>query len=1332
MNTRRPLAAVNLAARQHHREREFWMEYLAGEFATAQFPADRPTAQRSKTSAEHSFTIDRKLSETLIRVSGASDLLLQMVLMSGLAVMVHEYTGKEDFLLGTSILQQKRRGDFLNTVLVLRNRICPAATFRKVLRDTRQATEQAFAHQNYPYETLAHQLGSDRDGGLFDIALVLENIQAVSYLDAADAQITFVMQRESDRVAGTIVYDDVRYRQSAIKRLAGQYTHILSQLIANPNLVLERVDLVLPAESQLQLNELSDGGYSPRPFATMNEWLRDTWRKHADRKAVVAEGQSLSYAELDRRTSQLAHFLRDHYSVRPGDLIAVRMGRSAELITALVGILRAGAAFLPMDRSFPFERINYILADSGARLLITDSTSHEPGLAAVPTMVIDELAIQLADMPAEEPEVAVATEHPLYVIYTSGTTGKPKGVVIPHKALVNYQHWFVKAYGICPEDATVLFGSVAFDLSYTSLWSVLLAGGRLHILPDSPYLEPAALIDTLRQSRITYLKLTPSQFELVVKAPDFSIAVRDFQMRLLVLGGETLRTVDVDRYFAHDPTVTFVNHYGPTETTIGTLSCAFKYSDWQGYRRSPTVGRPIANTKAFIAGSDLKLKPRGAVGEICVAGDGLADGYLNRDDLTEERFVEDPFPESGGRLYRTGDLGRWSADGYIEFIGRNDDQIKIRGYRVEPSEVGHVLHAHPDVASGVVVSRESRDGSPVLVGYYIAEKELAHEELRAYLQERLPEYMVPCCIMRIAVLPLTANGKLDASILPEPSPESFAAGQSYVAPRNETEQRLADVWQQLLERERIGTRESFFELGGQSLKAIKLIALVQQEFGVRLEVNDVFNHPTIAELALLLHSEDHERLLPIPAIPIQPDYELTHAQRRLWVIDQMEAGTNLMYNQPRAFLIENEVNVGIIVRAFMAMVERHEILRTVFVQVNGSPRQRVLPLETLDLTVERIDLRDDPQAELRAREIAKREAYVPFDLAKGPLLRAKLIRVDDRKYVFLYVGHHIISDGWSKFLMLHELLRLVHVYRTGTQPPAPPRIQYKDFAAWQNRLLGDGKLRRERDYWLTKLVGLERVSTFPLDRPRHPVKTFNGSTVTFYLGERQMVAIHHLAVAKKATCFMVLVALVKVLLYKYTGNSDIAVGTPIAGRDHPDLEDQLGLYLNTLVLRDSLAGSLSFDQLLSSVRCTTLEAYDNQHFPFDEVVASLQVDRRSNTNPLFEVIVTLQNTDDVVSEDFGDELSDAGLKLQPFAQSFEFAGFDMFFNMRERNGRLHVRLDYNRDVYEPLTVELIAKRMVHIVNQITADPHTTLDDLELDADSEQDVCRALDDWQVNI
>nr|QEO74597.1 condensation domain-containing protein [uncultured bacterium] len=1277
----------------------YWREELGGLPPVLELPTDRPRpAVRSGRGARHAFPIAPETLSALRDVGRTHNATLFMTVLAAFKLLLARYSGSADIAVGTPIAGRTRAelegliGFFVNT-LVLRSDLSGAPSFAEVVQRVREVALGAYAHQDVPFEKLVEELQPTRSLShtpLFQVMFSLDRVDSDDRLelsglelapfrlspDVAKFDLTLNVVEDGHAAVAVVEYDTDLFDASTIERLTTHFANLLEAIAAagGAERPVHELDILEDAEHHRLVTELNETAADYPKDRTVHELFQGRAEASPEAVAVVCGDEELSYGDLNTSANRLAHHLRD-LGVGPETIVAVCLGRRTELVVSLLAVLKAGGAYVPLDPDYPQDRLAYMIEDSGAAVVVTDSEAKTRlGEVGVPALLLDEARDVLSERPDTEPEVATTPENLAYVIYTSGSTGRPKGVAVRHAGLTNLVTWHDDTYSVTPNDRGALVAPLGFDASVWELWPYLTCGASVALPPDEIRLSPAELCRWLDQRSVS-ITFLPTALVHEVLADGHEPT----GPKTILTGGDQLRMRP-----SQDAAFELVNHYGPTEGTVVATALPVAPGD-----DGPVpIGHPIANTRTYVLDPYGNPAPQGVAGELHIGGAGLARGYLGRPALTAERFVPDPFSEApGARLYRTGDRVRITSDGTIDFLGRVDHQVKIRGFRIEPGEIQATLLTHPAVKDVVVVPRDER-----LVAYVVADGHVpATTELRAHLTATLPDYMVPAAFVTLDELPLTPNGKLDRDALPSPELEA-----AYTAPRTPIEEILAGIWAEVLGLERVGVHDDFFELGGHSLVATKVVARVRDALDVELPVRALFESPTVAALAEATTAGARAETPPIQPADRGRELPLSFAQQRLWFIDQFEPGRS-EYSIRSAMRLKGDLDRAALIGALSDVVARHESLRTAFRTVEGRPLQVIDP--AAELAIGHVDLSHLPEAEraAEARRVAAAEAARPFDLTANPLFRAALIELAPDDHVLVVTMHHIVSDGWSMTLFTNELSALYDARVTGTEPNLRPlRIQYADFAQWQRSWLDGDVMDAQLDYWREQLAGLPPVLELPTDRPRPAARSGRGARHRFGIAPGTLAALEDLGRTNNATLFMTLLAAFKLLLSRYSGSADIAVGTPIAGRTRAELEDLIGFFVNTLVLRSDLSGDPTFTELLARVREVALGAYAHQDVPFEKLVEELQPARSLSHTPLFQVMFSLERVGS------GDRPALGGLELAPFALPSDAAKFDLTFNVVEDGNAAAGLVEYDTDLFDASTIERLTTHFANLLEAIVA------------------------------
>ncbi|MGV9251183.1 non-ribosomal peptide synthase/polyketide synthase [Streptomyces sp. NPDC003697] len=1329
-----------------------WRDVLGGFATPTPLPVDRPLrdTHRARSADVHTAGLSGAVSEQLARTARRAGLTPSTLVQGAWALLLARYAGESDVVFGTTVSgrpddlpgAESMVGMFINT-LPTRVRVDGHRTATDWLRDLQQAQAEA---RRFAAVSLAELTGlSDVPSGtpLFQSMVAFENypfdeartatsgvrLAGVASRDATNYPLV-VRAYQGEHLGFDLAYDPALFDAATVRALADRLCLLLTELAADPDRPLRALPWTTAAERQRMLTEWN-GTEEGRPEQTLVDLFEAQAARRPGAVAVTCGGDRLDYATLDALSGRLAHRLAE-LGAGPERFVALALPRSTELVVAVLAVLKTGAAYVPVDPNSPAERVTGILRDAAPPALVTTAeTSARLADSPVPLLLLDdpEVRSDLAARPDTGPAPArrPLPESPAYAIYTSGSTGRPKGVVVPHANVVRLftrtRPWF----GFDEHDVWTLFHSYAFDFSVWELWGPLLHGGRLVVVPDDTARSPEDFLRLLADERVTVLNQTPSAFHPLARAdaehPDLSARL---SLRTVVFGGEAL---DVERladwYGRHPDTAPrLVNMYGITETTVHVTYAPLDRATTRAGSGSP-IGTGIPDLRVYVLDDTLSPLPPGAVGEMYVAGEGLARGYLDRPGLTATRFVADPFGRAGSRMYRTGDRARWRADGTLEYLGRADQQVKIRGYRIEPGEIEAALHTHPGVGAAAVGVHEDASGTRRLVAHVVGSGGGAQHsappsaaELRAHLERLLPAHMVPAAYVPMAELPLTVNGKLDRRALPAPGPEGFATGADRTPPRTPAERLVAAAWADVLGTTEVGADDDFFALGGDSILAVRVTSRLRASFGTDVSPRMLFTHPKLSALAAALGEPPTGRDARAEVIPpADPDTAppLSYAQQRLWFLDRFEPGST-EYTTLSVLRLRGRLDEDALRRALDALVARHETLRTTFAEDGGRARQVVHPPASVRWAPDDLTGAADPEAALEA--LLDREAATPFDLTAGPLLRVRLARTADEEHVLVLAVHHIATDGWSVAVLGRDLGELYAASREDRAPVLPDLpVRYADYAAWQ-RSQGE-RTERQLAHWARTLQDLAPLE-LPTDRPRPAVRSRDGALVTFHLPAALTDKLRETGRAADATLYMTLLTACQVLLARWAGQEDVAVGTVTAGRERPELHDLVGMFVNTLVLRGRVRPDRSFRELLAATRDTVLEAFAHQDVPFERVVDALQPERDTSRTPLFQVMVALHN--------LGAEAPRLpGLHVEPVTPPVRNATFDLAFDFVEHDGGLTGHLEYSTALFDADTAERLAARLRLLLEAAADAPEQEAGALPLMTAAERQ--QVLHDWQ---
>lgn len=1314
-------------------------------------PLELPTDMaRSSFSAESDGSVEIRLTSALVgqlRYLGrCENSTLYMTLLSSLSVLLNRYSGQDDLTIGSPIAGRLGKetegliGFFVNS-LVMRLNLEGNPTFRDLLQQTRTNVLDAFEHQELPFQCLVDAINPQRDTNrnpLFQVMFTLQNVQwpdlnvaglsfTVIPLESGPSKfdLSFTMREDRDGLTIDASYRSALFRAPTIQRMLKHFRVLLEAIVADPDLPISQLPLLTEAERRQLLIEWNNTAHDFPIDVCAHELFEQQVERTPDACALIDDQRAWSYRELDQQANQLAHDLQRR-GVGPDKLVVVRLSRRGEWVVSLLAILKAGAAYLPLETDLPSDRLQFTLKDAGVEVVLTEKAfcgDLPPDLKHV--ICLDSDTEIFSGEPVEAPACEATSQNLAYVIYTSGSTGLPKGVMIEHRALVSYTHAATALYGISSTDRVLQFAAASFDAHVEELFPCLTHGGTLFLRNDE-MLDCSTFLQRCQEWKLTFVTL-PTGFwhELVLAIADEGLAVPS-TLRVLVIGGEKAIPERVSDWFQHvGNQVRLMNTYGPTETTV--IATAAELSRVDGREKRVPIGRPLGNMRVYVLDRGLQPVPVGVSGELYIGGESLARGYLNRSELTEKCFLPDPFTtNAGARMYKTGDVVSWRTDGRIEFIGRTDHQVKLRGFRIEPGEIEQVLRRHPQLADVAVVVRERSPGDLQLVAYLTARQDEAPAvaEIRDFLRSQLPEFMIPAAFVVLESMPLTASGKLNRKALPDPdlSGVGTVPGSEFVAPRTPAEQQLAAIWSELLNVEQIGAYDNFFDLGGNSLLGIRSIPRIRKAFSIDLPVSKIFISPTLNELAeeivAMQAAPRLPEMPPIVSVPRDGNLPASFAQEPFWFVQQISPSSNDL-NMHAAIKLTGPLDVDALRETVNEIVRRHETLRTRFaLSESGALMQVIVPKVQVDLPVE--DLREWPAAH-RNEEIARRsrhQASQPFDLSQAPLLRVSLLRHGDAEHTLLVTTHHIICDGWSLDLLGYEVSRIYDARLAGHHSPLPELpVQYVDHAVWQRNYLQGDALESLMGYWRQKLEGLTPLD-LPTDRPRGLSAPSRQMRLDFQISNRIKNRLGQLCSDEGITPHVLMLAAFQLLLHRYSDSDDIAVGSISANRRQPEIQGMIGLFINNLVMRNDLSGDPAFRELLARVAKTAVEAYDHQEMRFELLAKELQPGHDLAKQPLVQVLFGYQQSSRKEEVEIFGGLT---AETQETDAAWEAAeDYDLALSVDDEDQGFHCQFAYPTRLFNDETIARMATHFQTLLESIAANPDRQISQLPLLTERERE------------
>ncbi|MEF2965790.1 amino acid adenylation domain-containing protein [Paenibacillus sp. M1] len=1273
-----------LSSSEYINQKEYWLALMSDHYAKTTFFIDSNLQNEGKPTIENAeFIMSQALAASILRLCKNSDLSLYIMLLAALKTLIYRYTGNKDILVGSPVYNKIKTERTLNDLVVLRDDINGESSFKEFLLNVRKTTLDAYKNQDYPLYKIEDLGISEEDGytGFFDVICSLSNIHGD--LHENDLFNVFAFEREGENIQVHIRYNADSFIKRTMKQIWQDYTSLLMAIVADINTPLCRINFLSDTEENL-LNSFNDTYAEFDKTKTLSEIFEEQAEQYANHIAVVYEEEAITYKELNERANQLARILRK-WGVQQETIVAIRVDQSIHMIISILAVLKAGGAYLPIDASYPKDLVEYMLSDSGASILLTKKQMENSVKFIGTTVMLDDSNIYIDD-DVTNLNVINNLHNTAYIIYTSGTTGRPKGVVVEQGNVLTYINAFYNEFNVSEKDTILVHASYSFDHFVEEVYPVLLKGGKLVIVKKSDILDIDVFANIVQRNQINIVSVSPHVLNELNKLTEDKLS----GIRLFLSGGDALKKEYISELIKYG---LVYNTYGPSEATV----CASYYKCSDTLHENVLIGKPISNYTIHILDQNLNQLPIGVPGEIFISGEAVTRCYLNKPDITIDKYLNNPY--SGSRMYKTGDMGRWLWDGNIEFMGRKDNQIKIRGYRIELQQIESAILRFDNVKEAFVMDREDKYGVKYLCAYMTSDHKLDIFALKQYLLAELPAYMVPAYLIQLDLMPMTLNGfKVEKSELPDPH-EGFSAGIDYVAPKNEIQRRISNIWREVLgiTHSEIGIYNNFFDLGGHSLNAMKVVSSINKEFKLNLPLSIIFDFMTIDELSHKISEFSANKYSILERQPIREYYPVSTAQRRIYLSQQFdERGTS--YNIPMALLINGELNKTDITNILQNMTDRHESFRTSFEIVNDELMQKVNPnvqfkMHYLENANENID------------ELIE-ELIQPFDLSIAPLVRGYLIQIGTNKHLLFMDMHHIISDGISMDIIAEEFRKLYM-----GENLEPLKIQYKDFAMWQNNLIHNDLIVDQRDYWKDQLKGELPIIDLPLDYPRPDHHQFNGAKIYFDIGQELSSKLKVLTENEGVTLYVILLAAYNVLLAKYTNNPDIIVGSPVIGRTHPDTYGIVGMFINTLPLRNYPEEAKTFHSFLQEVKTNTLKSFENQDYPIDLIMEQINSsDHRRRA--LYDTLFTMQNTN-------LKEMKVGKLDISIYPIKSKTSKMDLIWDVIEVGENIRFSLEYCTDIFVEETVKEFIIYFKNILNMICENIEIKIKDIELLSNQEK-------------
>ena len=1244
---------------------------------------------QSLASKRISLDLDPQLSKTIYQLCEEHSASVYRLFLSSLFAYVFRIASREDIVIGTGIHNRMESalaqivGMFVS-MIPFRMHVDREMDFAALVEKVHKQLKSIMDHQRYPYEYLINELREEHGDveNLFDIAIVQylmnmypDDVEVEFYSNGySSASITMYVaynfkKNDEPGIKLYIDYQTQVYNENEVRIMINHLLNILKEAAHTPEKKVSKLQIISQEEKNTLLNKFNDT-YSVFPKnKTIHKLFEEQVERTPDNIAVVLKEEHLTYSQLNSKANQLARLLREK-GVKPDQLIGILSDQSPQMLIAILGVLKSGAAYLPIDPKYPSDRIQYMLEDSSASILLSREHLYDRLEHNGIIIDLDDQSIYRG-YDSNLKDVNKPTDL-AYIIYTSGSTGKPKGVLVEHRSLVNMSTWFCDYFQLTPEDALSKFAGVSFDASVIEIFPCIISGAAMHIIYDEIRLSPRQVNEYFEANGIT-VSFLPTQF-----GEQFMELVDNKSLRWLYFGGDKLRI-----FRAHNYQV--ANGYGPSENTV----CASIFETDRFYENIP-IGKPIYNNKIFILDRFDNLQPVGAPGELCISGASLSRGYLNRPELTRMRFVENPF-FPGEKMYRTGDLASWLPDGNLQFLGRIDQQVKIRGYRIELGEIEFQLMQVDKVTDAVVVDKEDAGGNKYLCGYVVSDGEIDTGDVKKEIAKELPDYMIPTYIMRVERIPLTPNGKIDRRALP--SPEGIAdITVEFTPPENQIQEALVKIWKDILKLQNLGIDDNFFKIGGDSLKAAMLQAKTEKEFNIKIPLDEIFHNPTIREMSSSLPEVEEPDGLLLQPVEERDYYPVSSAQKRLFIMEQM-GGIGTAYNIPMVIRIEGDLDKGRLSDALLNLINRQDSLRTSFDVIDGEPVQIVHKNIKFKRSYREALSEDLPNI--------VNDFIQPFNLKKAPLFRVELIKTGEHQHVLLMDFHHIIFDGMSLVVFLDELSKL---YSGETLPPLS--IQYKDFSVFQNLMMESEHYKDQEEFWLNEFSGDIPVLDLPVDHRRPPVQDYTGDRYNFIVGRDLTYNLKRISGETETTLYIVLLAALNVLFQKYTSQEDIVIGVPAGGRTRHDLKDIVGMFVNTLPVRNFPSEDKTFREFLLETKENFLDAYKNQDYQLEQLIEKLNTKREPGRNPLFDIVFVYQNMG-------MRELNLAGLNIDINTCQRGSSKFDITFEGEEINRELNFSVEYRTSIFEKETIKRISRHFRNILSQVCQNSDQTIKDIDI-------------------
>jgi amino acid adenylation domain-containing protein len=1303
--------------------RAYWLNLFKDGVPVLELPTDKPRPPfKAYQGAITYFEIPKEISDKLLKLSEEQQVTLYMLFLGIFYTILYRYTYQEKIVIGTPIVERYQKnteniiGPMINTLPNMIS-IDPNESFADFLKRVKEMALEVFAHKDYQFDMMVDELDLAKDMSrtpLYDVMIDiftrdlmvdLENDAIFDRFKIRDIEVPFnpshhdmllYIYDKEEGLSGAIEYDTALFNQSTIDRFIENFNTLLESIVTDPTVTISEINL-LSEESKNQI--VSDFNNTDKKFANYDklnviEMFENQVLQSPDAIAVHNNSDSLTYSELNKKSNQFAHFLIESYEIKPNMMVGLMVERSFDMLISLLAILKAGAAYVAIDPELPKERISFILEDSETAFIVT-LRKHTDLIDNYSNDVIcyDEISEKIAVRPSENLKVNRSIDDNVYAVYTSGSTGTSKAAVLTHATVSNLINWLREDSGIHYPNRCLQFTSVNFCMSFTEIFGTLTSGGELFLISEEDKKDVAIFTNLLIEKKIDHISISYSFLNFLLNALDYWENTEGLHLRDMIVAGEQMKLTDsMIRFFKKNPQIRLYNQYGSSEVHVASSELV----DFNEGRSLIPIGKPISNTKVYVLDPFGKILPIGVTGEIYASNFGKMKGYINREELTKEKYLVNQF-DNNRMYYRTGDMGRLLEDGRILYFGREDFQYKIRGYRVESSEVEHFMLQFPKITNAVVMGRNDKENNMILVGYYQSSEEINVLELRSFLSASMPDYCIPSIFAYMDEFPRTTTNKIDRKNFPAPDVSNYS-NDNYVEPANNTERIIAEIWAEVLQIEKVGRSDNFFNLGGHSLKAVQMVGLVAEKLEINIPLREVFYNPTIEAFSKSMIKNSGNKYHSISKVEEKKYYDVSNAQLRLWY-DIEKSSDDIVYNMPIAYNIKGALDKDVLSKSFDALVKRHEVLRTTFKIIDDSLKQIIH--DKIIRPIEFLKIEKAESSELT--ELVNNFGAEPFDLANGPLFKAKLLELKNDEFILLVNMHHIITDGWSIPILVKEFMSFYEFYskKTDKLNLAELNIQYKDYSYWLNDLIQTGKLQDSKDFWLEKLQDAKPYLNLPFDFPQPLVKKIEGKMFRSKLDLDTSIKISQIAANHHTSIFIPLFGVFNLVMSHLTGQYDLTFASPVAGRTAKDLENQIGFYVNTLPLRTVIEDkSMSIKSYFEQVKESMIDYLSHQLYPYDLIVLDSKAYKLSDLN----VVFSLQNNETR-------ELEFSGLGITEVEVESTRTEADLEFHVIQYQDQLELRVHYKDDLFELSTIEYICRTFVNIVNEIETDEEMMIESI---------------------